>query len=67
MSAVRLGNGEGSIYQLADGCRRAQATIMGKRAGVYGKTRKEAQTKLQQVLGDADRVLLSPAEKVPVE
>lgn len=62
--AGRRGNGEGTVYQLPDGRWRAQATINGRRVGVYGKTRKEAQTRLRQMLGDADKGLLPPAEKV---
>ncbi len=64
--AGRRGNGEGTVYQLPDGRWRAQATINGRRVGVYSKTRKEAQTKLRQMLGDADKGLLPPAEKVTV-
>lgn len=62
--AGRRGNGEGTVYQLPDGRWRGQATIAGKRAGVYGATRKEAQTKLRQLIGDADRGLLPPTERL---
>ena len=62
--STRRGNGEGTIYQLPDGRWRAQATIAGKRTGVYGRTRREAQQKLRQLLGAAERGLLPPAEKL---
>ncbi len=64
--AGRRGNGEGTVYQLADGRWRYQATIAGRRVGGYGKTRKEAQTKLRQLHGDADKGLMPPVEKVTV-
>ena len=64
--AGRRGNGEGTIYQLADGRWRGQATIAGKRAGVYGATRKEAQTKLRQLIGEADRGILPVVERATV-
>ncbi len=64
--AGRRGNGEGTVYQLADGRWRYQATIAGRRVGGYAKTRKEAQTNLRQLHGDADRGLLPPAERVTV-
>ncbi len=64
--AGRRGNGEGTVYQLADGRWRYQATIAGRRVGGYGKTRKEAQTKLRQLHGDADKGLMPSAEKVTV-
>ncbi|HEY8601215.1 MAG TPA: tyrosine-type recombinase/integrase [Thermomicrobiales bacterium] len=62
--AGRRGNGEGSIYQRADGTWRAQALLNGKRHGVSAKTRREAQTKLRQLLGEAERGILPPAEKI---
>jgi integrase len=62
----RRGNGEGSIYQRDDGTWRGQALIAGKRHSVSGKTRKEVQTKLRQLQGDADHGLLAPSEKVTV-
>ena len=62
--AGRRGNGEGSIYQLPDGRWRAQATINRKRTGVYGKTRREVQLKLRHLLGDAERGVIPPTEKV---
>ncbi len=62
--AGRRGNGEGTVYQLADGRWRYQATIAGRRCGGYAKTRKDAQTKLRQLHGDADRGLLPPVGKV---
>ena len=62
--AGRRGNGEGTIYDLPDGRWRYQATIGGRRAGGYAKTRKEAQTKLRGLHGDADRGLMPPVERV---
>ena len=62
----RRGNGEGTIYQLADGRWRGQATIAGQRRSVAGRTRKEAQAKLRQLLGDAERGILPPSAKITV-
>ncbi len=62
----RRGNGEGSIYQLPDGRWRGQATIAGRRVGVYGKTRKEAQAGLRELQGNADKGLLPAAGRVTV-
>jgi len=62
--AGRRGNGEGSVYQRTDGSWRGQALIAGRRHSVTGKTRKEAQTKLRQLLGEADRGLLPPIEQL---
>lgn len=64
--AGRRGNGEGTVYQLADGRWRYQATIAGRRCGGYARTRKEAQTKLRGLHGDADRGLLPAPEKATV-
>lgn len=60
----KRGNGEGSIHQLPNGKWRAQATIDGRRVGVVSKTNKEAQEQLRKILGDADRGLLPPVEKL---
>ena len=60
---TRRGNGEGTIYQLPDGRWRGQVLIAGRRHSASGRTRKEVQTKLRQLLGDVDRGLLPPAEK----
>jgi integrase len=60
---TRRGNGEGTIYQRPDGTWRGQATIAGRRVGVSGKTRREVQTGVRQLLGDADRGVLPPPER----
>ncbi len=60
----RRGNGEGSIYQRADGKWCGQAMLAGKRHTVYGKTRREAQQKPRQVLSNADRGIMPAPEKV---
>lgn len=62
--AGKRGNGEGSISQLPSGKWRAQATINGQRVGLTAKTHKEAQEQLRKLLGDADRGLLPPAERL---
>lgn len=59
-------NGEGSIRQMPNGRWRVQVVIAGKRQGGYTTTRKEAQQLLRQLLGDADRGLMPPAEKLSV-
>jgi len=53
--------------KVADDRWRGQAIILGKRRGVYGRTKKEAQQKLRKLLGDADRGLLPPPEKLTLD
>ncbi len=61
------GKGEGTIYQRpSDGLWIAQATIDGKRKTVSGKTAKEAQTKLRELLSNADKGILPPKEQLTV-
>jgi Phage integrase, N-terminal SAM-like domain len=51
----RLGHGEGSIRQRADGTWEARVSLpTGKRPSFYGKTRKEVQDKLHAALRDTD-------------
>ena len=57
-------NGEGSITKMANGRYRVRVTIAGKRHSVYTASHREAQATLRQLLGDADRGLLPPAEKL---
>ncbi len=59
-----IGNQEGTFAQLPSGNWRAQVVVNGQRHGVTGKTRREAQEKLRKLLGDADRGLLPPSERL---
>jgi integrase len=61
--AGRRGNGEGSVYQRADGTWRGQALIAGVRRSVSGKTRREVQGKLRQLLADADKGIVASTER----
>lgn len=68
--AKRRGNQEGSITQLSDGRWQARITYyengIPKRKAFYGKTRKEAQEKLQRALADLQRGILPVSEKQTV-
>jgi integrase len=48
----RRSNGEGSIAKRKDGRWSAAYTVGGKRKYVYGKTRKEAATKLRDAMAE---------------
>jgi integrase len=50
----RRSNGEGSIAKRKDGRWSAAYTMGGKRKYVYGKTRKEAATKLRDAVAEQD-------------
>lgn len=68
--AKRRGNQEGSITQLPDGRWQARITYyeggIRKRKAFYGRTRKEAQEKLQRALADLQRGILPVSEKQTV-
>ncbi len=59
-------NGEGTISQLPSGRWRVRVTIAGKRYSANTATRREAQQWQRERLGEADRGLLPPAERVTV-
>jgi len=61
---AKRANGEGSITKMANGRYRVRVTIEGKRHSVYTASHREAQATLRQLLGDADRGLLPPAERI---
>ena len=54
MAARRRGRGEGSIYRRKDGRWVGQYEIGGKRRYVYGKTRKEAASKMTKAVADGN-------------
>ncbi len=61
----KRGNNEGSIYQRADLLWCAQITLPnGKRKYLYGKTRRDVQTKLTAALRDVDQGLPLPSAKL---
>lgn len=62
--ARKRGNGEGTIYQKADGLWCAQALVAGRRRTIYGRTRAEVRNKLRTVLGDYDRGILPPSKRI---
>jgi integrase len=58
----RRSNGEGSIIQRKDGTWMGSLRVGGQRRYVYGKTRKEAATKLQELQREASRgTLVTPS------
>ena len=64
MASRRRGNGEGTVYQRADGRWLAQVTLEnGDRKSLYGKTRKEVKDKLIRLQRDIQRGLPVVAEK----
>jgi integrase len=63
--AKSRGNGEGSIYQRADGKWCAAVSLeRGKRKVLYGRTRKEVADKLNDALRDAKRGLPLPSARL---
>src|SRR5947209_18631703 len=59
------GNGEGTIYQRADGKWCAAVSLeRGKRKVLYGRTRKEVADKLNDALRDARRGLPLPTARL---
>lgn len=67
MAGTRRGNGEGTIYQRADGRWLAQVTLEnGARKSLYGKTRKAVRDRLVALQHDIQRGLPVVAEKQTV-
>ena len=58
MAARRRGRGEGSIYRRKDGRWVGQYEVGGKRRYVYGKTRKEAASKMTKAVADGNEGLI---------
>lgn len=65
--AGRRGNGEGSFTKRPDGLYMGRITIDGERKTVYGKTRKEAQEKIEELKRLASQGLAQLDEKQTVE
>ncbi len=63
MAGKYRGNGEGTIFELPDGGWRGMATVAGKRRSVRGKTRREVQQKLRDMVVSAEKGILPPLEK----
>src|SRR4051794_25817644 len=63
---ARRGYGEGSIYQRPDGYWVAAVSLGGKRRVVYGKTRKEAATKIAALQQTASAEHLVEATRMTV-
>ena len=67
MPRMRRGHGEGSIYQQTDGRWTAALTLGNRKRKVfYGKTRKEVQEKLKQVLHEQQQGTLVTAPQQTV-
>ena len=60
----KRGNGEGTVYQRKDGRWAAELTVIGKRLTVYGKTKKEAVSKLHKLRNERDAGTLSASPKM---
>src|SRR3954470_13035122 len=61
---AKRGNGEGSVYQRADGQWCGSVSLQnGKRRTLYGRTRKEAADKLAAALRDAQQGIPIPLER----
>ncbi|MBA3823177.1 MAG: tyrosine-type recombinase/integrase [Ktedonobacterales bacterium] len=66
--AKRRGNNTGTVTQREDGRWMARITLpSGKRKSIYGKTRKDTQKKLREVLNDLDQGLLPADGRQTVE
>src|SRR3954470_22853145 len=64
---AKRGNGEGSVYQRADGQWCGSVSLQnGKRRTLYGTTRKEAADKLAAALRDAQQGIPIPLERQTV-
>src|SRR6185437_8249890 len=64
----RRGNNEGSLLQRADGRWMARVSLPdGKRKGVYGKTRKEVEKKLRDMLNDLEKGIVPADGRQTVE
>ncbi len=62
------GHNEGTITQRADGRWEARVSLPdGKRKSIYGKTRREVEKKLRDILNDLERGLLPPDGRQTVE
>jgi integrase len=62
----RRSNGEGSVYQRGDGVWVGTLRVGGQRRYVYGKTRREAASKLQELQREAMKGSLTQATRVTV-
>jgi integrase len=62
----RRSNGEGSIYQRQDGTWTATIRVAGQRHYVYGKTRREAAAKLQELQQEASKGTLTTPSRTTV-
>ncbi len=64
--ATRQGNGEAKIVQLPSGSYRTQVLIAGRRQSVTGKTKEEVKRKRRELLANADKGMLPPADRLTV-